>query len=322
MFRDRQLSGVEARGGFTLVELLVVIAIIAILIGLLLPAVQKVREAAARTQCGNNLKQLALAAHNHHDVYGFLPSDGWGPFWVGYPGQGAGHRQPGSWMYNILPYIEQQALWQLGTGQSLDQIRASNVEVCQTPLAMFNCPSRRKGGPYPGGDEGPGYYRNCDGLASSVKGDYAVNAGDRPYLDLIVDFHLSGPAALNQADSYPWPDPNLFTGVSFVRSEIGLLQITNGTSNTFLLGEKYVNPEHYTDGTDDSDNENVYSGFNNDNTRTTAFPPMPDQRGYSSAYLFGSAHTGGLNMAYCDGSIHFITYDVEPDVFLRAGNRH
>src|SRR3954468_2362390 len=102
----RQLAS-RARRGFTLIELLVVIAIIAILIALLVPAVQKVREAAARTQCINNLKQIGLAMQMNHDTVKAFPSGGWGWNWIGCPGQGTDPKQPGGWLYNVLPYVEQ-----------------------------------------------------------------------------------------------------------------------------------------------------------------------------------------------------------------------
>ncbi len=134
---------------FTLVELLVVIAIIGILVALLLPAVQAVREAARRTQCKNNVKQLALGCLLHVDTQRFLPSGGWRDSYPPDPNRGYGWKQPGSWAYNILAYIEEQSLRDLGKGQSFDGATASRAfqdaskQLHQTPVAAFNCPTRR-----------------------------------------------------------------------------------------------------------------------------------------------------------------------------------
>ena len=116
--------------GFTLVELLVVITIIGILIALLLPAVQTAREAARRMQCNNNLKQLALGCLNHESANRFLPTGGWGYAYAGDPDRGFDNRQPGGWLFNILPYIEQQSLHDLG----LNANAAGSRTCAETPL--------------------------------------------------------------------------------------------------------------------------------------------------------------------------------------------
>src|SRR5438876_4223731 len=133
--------GSRWRKAFTLIELLVVIAIIAILIALLVPAVQKVREAAARTQCINNLKQIGLAVHNNHDTFKKLPSGGWGWNWVGVPSRGTGPEQPGGWLYNVLPYIDQGALRNLGVGKTGAAFTNDMLSMLATPVTVFNCPT-------------------------------------------------------------------------------------------------------------------------------------------------------------------------------------
>lgn len=308
----RSPARIEGRRGFTLIELLVVIAIIAILIGLLLPAVQQVRESAARTQCSNNLHQLGLACQNYHSQYGALPSGGWGWGWVGDASRGGGKRQPGGWIYQTLPFMEETNLYKLSINGP------GALSMIATPAKNYNCPSRRTGGPFTGGN---GKYYNFGGIKATqmARSDYAANSGD-----WINDQSNAGPSSLAQGDdpNYAWPDTSYFHGVIFQRSVIRLTDIKNGTSNTFLAGEKYLNPLHYLDGGDPGDNENMYVGFDNDISRTTDYPPQQDTRGYRNTYIFGSAHTSGLNMLYCDGSVQFLTFGSDPAVFKRAGNRN
>ena len=141
------------RAGFTLVELLVVIAIIGILISLLLPAVQAAREAARRAQCVNNLKQLGLACLNHESAVKTFPTGGWAFCFLGHPDCGVGASQPGGWLFNILPYLEQSPLYKLQQGLTSGSIpttlQVAAQTVIQTPLAAFYCPSRRPVQTYP-----------------------------------------------------------------------------------------------------------------------------------------------------------------------------
>jgi prepilin-type N-terminal cleavage/methylation domain-containing protein len=142
---DQTLS----RRGFTLVELLVVIAIIAILMALLVPAVQRVRESAARAQCSNNLKQIALAFHNHHDTLKRFPQGGWNP--AGASAADTNDRRQFGWSFQILPYVEQRNLF----------LSTSIAEIRTTPVPLYYCPTRRLPKEYNG--------HNCI--------DYAGNAG-------------------------------------------------------------------------------------------------------------------------------------------------
>src|SRR4051794_2773702 len=172
----------RTRKGFTLVELLVVIAIIGVLVALLLPAVQAAREAARRSQCMNNLKQIGLAFQMHHDAQKFFPSGGWGHTFVGDPDEGFGKGQPGGWAYSVLPYMEMASLHDYGKGVKVTngttntQKKTTNLYIVQQPVPTFLCPSRSRN---PVSDTccGPNN-ANFTGNTPMAKGDYAANFGD------------------------------------------------------------------------------------------------------------------------------------------------
>jgi prepilin-type N-terminal cleavage/methylation domain-containing protein/prepilin-type processing-associated H-X9-DG protein len=322
--------------GFTLVELLVVIAIIGVLVALLLPAVQAAREAARRSSCKNNLKQLALGMVNHHDAQGHFPTGGWGWHWVGDPDGGFGLNQPGGWIFNTLPYLEQQALHDLGSdGQPwvlTREQRLGAMEVLTTPLAMTTCPSRRAGTNtfiYNGNG-----MHNANVPERTARSDYAANAGS-----MLCETEQF-PRTYDAAKSYNWllqslPDPErLLNGISFQRSQIALRHVTDGSTNTYLVGEKALTTTNYETGADPGDNETWCTGFNNDNFRVTAdgepdapepLPPILDAPAYpqgaAGQFAFGSPHGGGVNMAYCDGSVHVISYEIDPVVHRHFGHR-
>jgi prepilin-type N-terminal cleavage/methylation domain-containing protein/prepilin-type processing-associated H-X9-DG protein len=306
--------------GFTLIELLVVIAIIAVLIGLLLPAVQKVREAANRASCQNHLHQMGVGQHNHHSIFGRFTSGGWGWFWVGDPDRGSDRRQPGGWIYQILPYVEQEPLYKLGTGLAFNSAQRQQLiaQRIATPLDLFNCPSRRTGGPWPNVNNADYYETGTIVAPKLARTDYAACAGDQN-----SDEFFGGPSSEAQGDdpNYGWPNTSGCTGVLFQRSEIRTSDITRGTSRTFMAGEKYLNVNNYFSGTDGSDNETMYSGYNNDVYRVTFSPPLQDAIGLTDTFRFGSKHTGGLNMLYCDGSVSFISFALDPVLWKNSGNR-
>jgi prepilin-type processing-associated H-X9-DG protein len=309
--------------GVSLIETLVVIAIIGTLIALLVPAIQRVREAAARTQCANNLHQIGLALHSHHGSFKRFPSGGWGWDWVGVPSRSSGPQQPGGWLFSILPFVEQENLFSLGDGAG-PQIQSGMMEMVGSPVSMFNCPSRRDGGPYRNALPYPYLTGDSQGRTYKIqplwaaRSDYAGNCGSQ-----LLNQWNGGPASLAQGDaaSYPWPTRSQFNGVFLVHDSIAAEWIRHGSSNTFLAGERYLDPMNYTTGADLGDNENLFIGFDNDVIRSTYSPPMQDTWGLPDTTRFGSAHPAGLNMLYADGSVRLISFGIDPYIFLQSGER-
>ena len=164
--------------GFSLVELLVAVTIIGILIALLLPAVQAARESARRLQCGNNVRQLALAALSHESVVRFFPTGGWNKYWLGHPDRGFDKRQPGGWITMSYPFIEQQSLHDLGACSGNVTIQDANATRCAQPLAGLNCPSRRPAALYRFLAYGIQFTLTNGTITQLARNDYAMNGGD------------------------------------------------------------------------------------------------------------------------------------------------
>lgn len=323
------------RHGFTLVELLVVIAIIGILVALLLPAVQAAREAARKNQCTNNLKNLSLAALNYHETAGHFPTGGWGWWWVGDPDRGMGEDQPGGWMFNLMPFTEEGSAYEVASdgNPDVDSVSQKDAmrELINKPLPLLGCPSRRGGArSFPKPVDGTTYAYNASKSLSvpamAGRGDYAANCGDpdRNEID-------GGPPNLAAAERFNWCASSTgktrpgcgtpMTGISFLRSEVGIHHVIDGTSQTYMIGEKYLDPLQYETGLDGADNETWCTGYNNDNYRSTFEPPLQDTLGLSAGARFGGVHSGVFFMAYCDGHVEGVGFDIEPNVHRGRGNR-
>jgi len=357
------------RRAFTLVELLVVIAIIGILVALLLPAIQAAREAARRTQCKNQLKQIGLAIQNHVDTFKVFPTGGSGfhPDIENYVSGGkpfGPDKQGLGWGYQILPYLEEGAIQGITT--------QSDIEVAV--VAIYVCPSRRSptiGAGASGGEQAflidyaaahpctfecapgspgcasPARYDPRDAVPITFTG-YATNlwsfwggkdpigegagasAKDYQVYDGVI---VRSPWKLTGKDASGRP-----TG-QFVKvpRPIRFAQITDGTSHTFLLGEKYLRSDLYGGG-GKSDDQGWADGWDPDAVRSTCFEPYQDgdSTGFQfqplngnmdifgsdqDVYYFGSAHTGGFNGIFADGSIHTLSYDIDPLVFNALATR-
>ncbi len=292
-------------GAYTLIELLIVVAILAILVGILIPAVHKIREAGNRIACGNNLKQIGQAWHGHHATHGRLPDGGKNacqspyassamevacanPRYLGHSTPAKGTRTEWSWPYQILPYLEQADLY------SLPNTSEDNARITQTPLKAYNCPARRSSRLY-----GP--------KAGHATIDYAGCAG---------------------------------TGANgmLVRQGLGPLRfadVTDGLSNTIMVGERRLKCDRFGATTDDNESWadpgwdlEIYRIADDDLDRPTGDRgPSPDIRETDPAVFpdlnsglrqFGSSHPRGINVILGDGSLRFIRYNPSPGMFLSS----
>jgi prepilin-type N-terminal cleavage/methylation domain-containing protein/prepilin-type processing-associated H-X9-DG protein len=279
----------DSRSGFTLIELLVVISIIAILVGLLLPAVQKVR-AAARLQCANNLKQIATAVHNYSDSYNELPHGGLGwsyaPVYI-YPGQpAAGLQQQCSWLFQILPYIEQVNTWRGGNAGTIVQCQ---INAIGAPVKLYTCPARGTG--YPRVIAGAAWY-GPSGTYAHAMTDYAGSNLENTGMIVYGNATLS----------------------------LNVVTSLDGLSNTLLAGDKRVDLCHLGQFMSD-DNEGYTAGWDQDTMRQTTILPMPDQKTCTGwgEQRFGSSHTSGFNAAFGDGHVVFIPYTISQSTFSALG---
>ncbi len=277
----RRRTSSEIRDAFTLVEVLVVISIIGVLFALLLPAVQMARESARRSTCANNLRQIGLGIKLHTDAHnGVFPTGGWGGDWIGEPDKGFGTNQTGGWIYNVLPYLEQQNIRDIGKGKAAQAKSNALVELMQKPIEIFNCPSRRLARTYP--YNGPSTLQNVQGIPlpeKVAKADYAINRV-----------------------------------ISYKKSEVIIadIQLSTGMSNTLLAGEKSLLRKDYTTGTGAGDLTCMYVGDSDAIGRAAEGSPVADANGGTG---FGGPHPGGCNVVNCDASVHFI---LEEDDFVRT----
>ncbi|WP_197526762.1 DUF1559 family PulG-like putative transporter [Botrimarina colliarenosi] len=313
---------------------------------------QSAREAARRVECKSNLKQLALACFGHHDVHAHYPTGGWGYFWLGDADRGFSKDQPGGWIFNLLPYFEAYDLYdQAGDGDP-DRLtreqRVGSMRITMTPLAIINCPSRRDNVLYPlnSNEGGKWGFFNSNTPSAAGRSDYAVNSG-HIYNEWPNRALGRGPGSYGDAEVWTanrfWggeqtalirsgSEPIPMSGISFERSAVAIKHVTDGLSHTYLIGERHIPTIAYESGYDSGDNETWCTGFNNDNYRKTGrlvgdqiveATPIPDNAtGYAEHWgRFGSAHAAGWNVAFCDGSVRQVSYDIDWRIHGHLGNR-
>jgi prepilin-type N-terminal cleavage/methylation domain-containing protein/prepilin-type processing-associated H-X9-DG protein len=281
-----------SRRAFTLIELLVVIAIIAVLIGLLLPAVQKVRAAAAKTQCTNNLKQMGIALHAYHDASGSLPPGGAGVATGSAPSQGANV----GWLYFILPYMEQDNVYRQGS-RYVNYDTSPNTTINPIAIPVHRCPM--------------GVVNDSTYITGKATHYFGVMGPKGTNPQTGAAYNAVNPTATHGGFS--------LQGVLGVNTQVRMGQISDGTSNTLMVGEiSWTNANCYRpwtrgwDGAASATAKNVVSGIN--------VTPYNGSNNFNDV-SFGSQHTGGANFLLGDGSVRFLMDSIDMNVYLSAASR-
>lgn len=333
-----RVLGLRPQHGFTLVELLVVITIIGILIALLLPAVQAAREAARRAQCANNLKQLGLALHNYHQVFNQFPL---GAVHTLKPGintwANPDNDQHGSFVVGLLPYLEQQALYDecdFHTQTSYNsRIGDTGKFVHEVWVAALLCPSDGKP-TYWGGNPLYHSYPASTKDQKRATSNYAASMGNQafgacPFGGNMFPLEQTDPAKRYGASGHGHDDTGRYISGVFSHISWGasIAEITDGTSNTIAVGE--IRPKcswHARDG---------WMHFNSLWFATTCpinFPNCPDESGFEDGNCnaphawscdmgFKSRHPGGCQFCFADGSVHYLSENVNYDTYQKLGDR-
>ncbi|MEX2306810.1 MAG: DUF1559 domain-containing protein [Pirellulales bacterium] len=321
---ERRTVGERGLTGFTLVELLVVIAIIGVLVALLLPAIQAAREAARRAECSNHLKQIGLAIQNYESTRGKIP-----PAYL----SGIGHA---TWLVLIMPYLEESALYENSNAEII--YWGVPQQFVQTQVSIYYCPSRRAPGLSVSGDDRSG----CSAHVPGALADYALNGGDhQAWIYWYYGNDVNGVA--RHTREHENADPGYLVGtcpntkVSKWTAQRKFKDVTDGLSQTFLVGEKFMHPEFfglrdYADNSFFNDNHvNNYVRQAGIKTSNHDFfivpsPNYTEDKFQLKFYLtrnFGSSHPGGrCQFVFCDGSVHAIDPNIDGVILGRLANIH